>query len=121
MGKFMKTEDEIKLLGIKLTHTLNMVEIDEFGNAIERRHLIHSIDKVKIEIYSLEHPPPHFHVKSSILNATFTITNCELLKGSIDTKTFKKIKYFHSLNRQKLIEVWNQLRPTDCPVGPIEI
>ncbi|MES2559408.1 MAG: DUF4160 domain-containing protein [Bacteroidota bacterium] len=117
----MTTEDEIELLGIKLTHTIKMVDLDEHGNAIERRHLIQVIDNIKIEIYSLEHPPPHFHIKSSTLNATFSINSCELLKGNVDSKTFKKIKYFHSLNKPKLVEVWNNLRPTDCPVGPIKI
>ncbi len=119
MGKFITIEDEIELLGIKLTHTLNMVNIDENGNAIERRHLVQVIDRVKIEIYSLEHPPPHFHVKSATLNVTFSISNCDLLKGDIDSKMLKMIKYFHSMNKSKLIEVWNKLRPTDCPVGPI--
>lgn len=117
----MTTEDEIELLGIKLTRMINMVDFDEFGTAIERRHLIQVIDKVKIEIYSLEHPPPHFHVKSSTFNATLSIANCDILKGELDSKTLKKIKHFHTFNKTKLIEVWNRLRPTDCPVGPIKI
>lgn len=119
MGKLMTAEDEIELLGTILTHTLSMVDIDENGRAIERRYLVQSIDKIKIEIYPLEHPPPHFHVKSAKLDATFAIIDCKLLKGDIDSKTLKKIKYFHSANKTKLINVWNRLRPTDCPVGPI--
>lgn len=35
----MTIEKDIDLLGIMLTHIINMVDIDETGNTIERRYL----------------------------------------------------------------------------------
>jgi hypothetical protein len=32
---------------------------------------------LRIEIYSNEHPPPHFHVKGGDINASFAIEDCE--------------------------------------------
>jgi hypothetical protein len=83
------------------------------------RALVERINGLKIEIYPVEHVPPHFHVKSADIDAAFTIRDCALLKGTIDGKTQRLIVYWHSVSRQKLVEVWNRTRPTNCPVGPI--
>ncbi|MES2381094.1 MAG: DUF4160 domain-containing protein [Bacteroidota bacterium] len=115
----MAADNGLELLGRILTILLNTTEVDSNGNVFESRRRIDIIENIKIEIYSQEHPPPHFHVKSSNINATFTIDKCELLMGDIDSKTQKKIEYFHSLNKHKLIEAWNESRPSNCPVGPI--
>lgn len=45
---------------------------------LENKQLVASINGLKIEIYSNEHPPPHFHVKSPNIDASFTIEDCEL-------------------------------------------
>lgn len=111
--------EQLRLLETKLRHTIGFVEIDNSGQAIERRYLIQKIGNVKIEIYPNEHPPPHFHINSPDINATFGIVNCDLLTGAIDSQTRKKIEYFHSQNKRDLIEVWNKLRPENCPVGKI--
>jgi hypothetical protein len=84
------------------------------------RELVARINGLKIEIYADEHVPPHFHVRSANIDAAFAIHDCALLKGTIDGKTRKLIVYWHSKSRQKLVEVWNRTRPTDCPVGPIQ-
>ena len=119
--KSMESNDILKLLESQLRYALEFVEIDNQGRAIERRFLINRIGSIKIEIYPNEHPPPHFHVKSPDINATFEIVNCRILNGDLDTPTMKKIEYFHSRNKETLIEVWNKLRPTDCLVGKIVV
>jgi hypothetical protein len=65
--------------------------------------------------------PPHFHVLSRDKNidATFSIEECTFLKGSVDRKTHGLIVHWHQAARPKLIEFWNNTRPTECPVGPI--
>lgn len=74
-----------------------------------------------ITINPKEHPPPHFHVHSENVNASFMIKDCSLLAGDIRPHDLKKIKYWYSLSssREKLIEVWNKTRPTKCVVGKI--
>jgi hypothetical protein len=83
------------------------------------RALVERINGLKIEIYSNEHVPPHFHVKSANINAAFAIDDCALISGSVDGKTKRLITYYHKLSRGKLITFWNETRPTGCPVGPI--
>lgn len=83
---------------------------------------IDRIKNLKVEIYSDEHPPPHFHVKTNDGDEnSFRIDNAEPLypNGGLK-KWFKNIKKWHSENRYILIETWNEMRPTDCPVGPIK-
>lgn len=89
---------------------------------IEAKELIEKIDNLKIEIYSNEHPPPHFHVVAPSVNAVFSLDNCTLIDGKISSKNKKKIEYwFHHENaKQSLIEVWNRTRPFNCVVGRYE-
>jgi len=87
---------------------------------IETRKAITRLKGLKIEIYSNEHPPPHFHVKSPNVNAIFDIENCKKLKGTIDSKDYKLIKYWHKKSKDILIKAWNERRPTECTVGNYE-
>jgi hypothetical protein len=85
------------------------------------RALVGQIRGLTMRIYSDENAPPHFHVKSAEIDAAFRISDCSLLRGSVDRKTRELIDYWY-LNlegRSKLIKDWNKTRPTDCPVGPI--
>jgi len=73
---------------------------------------------MKIEIYSKEHSPPHFHVLSSEIDASFRIDDCTHLAGKIRSSAdYKKIKYWHRHAKPILIEKWNSMRSTDCLVG----
>lgn len=84
---------------------------------IETRKAIEKLEGLKIEIYPNEHPPPHFHVKSPNVNASFDIENCKRLNGNIDKKDCKLIKHWHKKAKDELIKAWNETRPTDCVVG----
>lgn len=84
---------------------------------IEKKHLVSNQGGVKIEIFSNEHPPPHFHVKSGDIDASFAIEDCSIVDGSVKNKDLKSIKYWHERLKPKLIEVWNDTRPSDCNVG----
>ena len=83
----------------------------------EIKQLVERVNGLKIEIYSNEHPPPHFHVKSPNVNASFDIKNCNIIEGKIDNKDLRKIQYWHNHAKETLIEVWNSTRPGDCTVG----
>jgi hypothetical protein len=83
----------------------------------EIKALVANIRGLRIEIYPKEHAPPHFHVLSANIDASFRIDNCELLNGTISSSDHKKILYWHKYSKQLLIEKWNSMRPTNCPVG----
>lgn len=73
---------------------------------------------LKVEIYANEHPPPHFHVKTSEGSASFSIDDCLPLEGDrIILRRHREISRWHQSNRDALIETWNTTRPSDCPVG----
>lgn len=84
---------------------------------IEIKQLVAKVHGLKIEIYPDEHPPPHFHVKSPNIDASFNIENCNLLQGKIEGRDKKKIEYWHKHAKPLLIEIWNSTRPTNCTVG----
>lgn len=89
------------------------------GNLIETKGCIARVDGLKLYIYSDEHAPPHFHVISSDSEAIFRISDCILMKGSLSGKE-KVIERWYTKYKNKLINEWNRLRPTDCPVGKIK-
>jgi hypothetical protein len=84
---------------------------------IETKQLVARLDGLRIEIYPDEHAPPHFHVKSPGLDASFTIDDCRLLKGNPDSHVIRKVQFWHRHAKRELISVWNLTRPTDCVVG----
>lgn len=83
---------------------------------LEIRLQVAKLDGLKIEVYPNEHPPPHFHVKSPNVDATFTIENCKKLRGNISGGDFRKIRYWHKHSKPILLKHWNMTRPTDCVI-----
>jgi hypothetical protein len=84
---------------------------------LEIKQLVTRLDGLKIEIYPNEHPPPHFHVNSPNVSASFSIENCEKLEGEISSSDKNKVRYWHQFAKPILIEAWNSTRPTNCVVG----
>lgn len=73
---------------------------------------------VKAEVFSNEHPPPHFRVKYQSSTANYAIADCTRLNGKGEVLRYEKnIILWWKQNKQALIETWNRLRPSDCPVG----
>jgi len=90
------------------------------GRVADARQLVEKIGAIKIEIYPNEHTPPHFHIKSNGINASFAIDDCRILENSgFSTKVIKNIQDWFLHSKGKLIDVWNQTRPDDCVVGKI--
>ena len=81
--------------------------------------LVDRIHGLRIEIYSKEHHPPHFHVVGGDVDACFAIDDCRHLVGNIDGMRLAKIQAWYERAKPFLIEKWNATRPTDCQVGPI--
>jgi hypothetical protein len=72
---------------------------------------------LKVEIFSNEHPPPHFRVSISGEQANFAISDCRNLTGGLASYA-RAVRRWHSVNKALLISTWNARRPSDCPVGP---
>lgn len=49
------------------------------------------IDSVKIDLYSREHPPPHFHAIYADHEVLVSIEDLEILKGKLPKPQFKKV------------------------------
>jgi len=98
---------------VEINGELILVESPVVGKA-----LVEEIDRgMKVEIYSNEHSPPHFHVLSSEIDASFRIDNCTLLAGRVRNSDYKKILYWYKHTRSMLIKKWNSMRPTECIVS----
>lgn len=73
---------------------------------------IKTINDMKVIIYSNDHNPPHFHVKSNDLriNAKFLIENGELLSGEVSSKDLKRIKAFYSSPKTQILlnKIWQK-------------
>lgn len=73
---------------------------------------------LKLEVFSNEHPPPHFRVKYQGFTANFSISDGEPINGDEQVLRYRKnVKNWWKDNKQLLIETWNERRPSDCTVG----
>ena len=76
---------------------------------------------LRIVIHTREHGPPHFHVIAADIDATYSIADGSQLYGAISSKDDRLVQYWYASARPLLVKVWNETRPSDCPVGPIEV
>lgn len=95
------------------------VAVWDDGSLYSIRQLVGKVNGLKIEVFAKEHPPPHFHISGGGIDATFSLTTCELLQGKISGREAALVKWWYDRSRSNLISAWNQSRPTDCPVGPV--
>lgn len=112
----MKSNIMEKILTDLLTYYLSLDDISlekhlkEVNTATKER--LTTLDDLQVIIYSNDHHPPHFHVKTKDLNidAKFKIENCELLSGSISNKDLKKIRAFYLSPKGKIVltSIWNK-------------
>ena len=84
------------------------------------RALVAVVEGLRIEVRIREHVPPHFHVIAHQVNASFAIDDCAFLQGDLPPGALQMIERWHKGARPLLVRRWNAMRPTDCPVGPIE-
>lgn len=90
--------------------------IDDRGMRYLTEDLVANFNGLRVQIFSREHPPPHFRVTYAGETADFSIGNCTKLAGGL-SKWERTIRAWHAGNKEKLIDVWNRTRPSDCPVG----
>jgi hypothetical protein len=90
--------------------------VDDEGRRSLIEGLVATINGLKIEIFSNDHPPPHFRVFYAGENADFSIKDGRKLKGGLK-KWERNIRSWHASHKSDLINFWNKTRPSDCPVG----
>lgn len=107
-------EEENKYIEIihLLEKYINKTVYDEEFGVYFIKELVGRIRNMKIEIYSNDHNPPHFHVKSSdkSINATFRLDDCTILQGEINSKDIKRIEAFYNDPETKdfMKNMWNK-------------
>ena len=69
------------------------------------------LDGIRIEIFTDDHPPPHFHVRAGKMRAKFDIATGELLRGSLDKRSMRKVRQWMTVNGDLLMQVWISSRP----------
>jgi len=84
---------------------------------VSLEHAVGTSGKLKFEVFSNEHAPPHFRVSYDGESANFAIKDCAKLNGGLNQYE-KTIQLWHRDNKQEIINKWNSTRPTNCPVGP---
>jgi hypothetical protein len=72
---------------------------------------VKTIDKIKIDVYSREHPPPHFHAKFAEFEELIEIETLETYAGSIPVIQRRKVTDWAIDNIQLLLDIFNQLNP----------
>ena len=74
---------------------------------------IHTINSIKIDLYSREHLPPHFHVLYAEYEILITIKTLKTYAGEIPIKQYKQvIKWASNKNVQEnLLENFYRLNP----------
>ena len=82
---------------------------------LARKERVGKIEGLDVHIYTNDHNPPHFHVKTKdkTIDAKFSIETGEYLSGEIDSKNLKRIKAFYLSPKTKLVlqKVWDKRLP----------
>lgn len=89
------------------------------GSLYEIKQLVAQVRGLRIEVFSREHAPPHFHVSSSDIDALFSVEDCSFIRGTIDGRSRKLVEWWYERSREAIVAAWNSTRPSDCPVGPV--
>jgi Domain of unknown function (DUF4160) len=74
---------------------------------------IHLIDSIKIDVYSREHLPPHFHALYAEYEILIEIKTLETYVGSLPNKQYKTVIEWASdpKVRKLLLETFKKLNP----------
>lgn len=93
---------------------LSDIELEDILNYPDTtiKERLTTINDLQIIIYSNDHDPPHFHVKTNQLriDAKFKIEDCSLISGDISRKDLSKVKAFYLSPKGKIImeKIWNK-------------
>jgi hypothetical protein len=72
---------------------------------------IKKIDSIKIDLYSREHAPPHFHATYADFEILIVIKDLTIYAGKMPHPQLKKIMEWAKINQEMLIENFKRLNP----------
>lgn len=72
---------------------------------------LQTIGSIKIDIYSREHPPPHFHAKYVEYEELIEIETLETYAGKLPKVRRKMVTDWAANNKEFLLNVFRQLNP----------
>lgn len=72
---------------------------------------IKTIDKIRLDIYSRDHPPPHFHAKFAEYEELIIIETLSTYAGNIPRVQRKKVMAWAANNKKFLLDTFKQLNP----------
>ena len=75
-----------------------------------------------IQMYWLDHDPPHFHVRYGGEQAVISIESGELTRGALPSRALKLVQEWTALHRTELLEDWKlcQTKQTPKPIEPLK-
>jgi hypothetical protein len=77
-----------------------------------KKERVGKIDGLEVIIYTNDHNPPHFHVKSrgKNIDAKFLIETGEYISGEIDSKNLKRIQAYYNSPKTKIVMqiIWSK-------------
>jgi hypothetical protein len=78
--------------------------LNDQGRRLLEEHSVAQLQGLKIEIFSKEHPPPHFRVSYSGETNNFTIDDCSPMNGNSLKKWFRNIRKCMKMRKMNLSE-----------------
>ncbi len=73
------------------------------------KELVARVNGLSIYVYPKDHPPLHFHLRGGGIDASFSIRDCALLRGSVTPRHLALIKWWHLRVQGKLQATWERL------------
>ena len=71
---------------------------------------IHTINKIKIQIFANDHNPPHFHVYDAGIEAKIDIITLQFMVGQIRRNTFSLVIDWAADHRDFLMSEWERMQ-----------
>ena len=71
--------------------------------------VISSFYGILIKMYFGDHMPPHFHADYNEFNAQISITDFQVLKGSLPPKALALVIEWASIHQLELLDNWKSL------------
>lgn len=73
------------------------------------------VDGVKIQLFALEHPPPHFHAVFAEYRAQIAIETLRVLNGSLPRTKLAAVISWAEKRQAELLRAWDDLAAKRAP------
>ncbi|HEY8577116.1 MAG TPA: DUF4160 domain-containing protein [Devosia sp.] len=67
------------------------------------------LGNVKIAVYAMDHPPPHFHVLTADYAATISIRTLKITAGDLPSDIYRLVTRWADDHTDMLLDAWTRL------------